>query len=278
MQLSRRLPLLSAIVKGLTGRWPVVLAAMVALITFAVATPDGLLSKLDLVGYAVCHRIPSRSFAIAGRQLPLCARCTGTFVGALLGLTGQSLILRRHRAAAFPSPSVIVFLVGFFLIWAFDGLNSYMTLVNGPHLYEPRNWLRLSTGALQGLVLSALVYPAFNLTLWRYPSNQPAIRNPGELGVLVLLEGCLVGLVLTQHWLLLYPLALLSAAGVLTMLSIVNATLALLIVRRENTADTWQDTLGPLLIGLTISIVQVGAIDLIRYSLTGTFQGIYPLH
>ncbi len=269
--------MLSAIIKGVTGRWPFVLAAMVALITFAVATPDGLLSKLDLVGYAVCHRIPSRSFAIAGRQLPLCARCTGTFVGALLGLAGQGLILRRHRAAAFPSPSVLVFLVGFFLIWAFDGLNSYMTLVNGPHLYEPRNWLRLSTGALQGLVLSALVYPAFNLTLWRHPSNQRAIRHPGELGVLVLLEGCLVSLVLTRHWLLLYPLALLSAAGVLTMLGIVNATLALLIVRRENTADTWQDAIGPLLIGLTISIVQVGVIDLIRYSLTGTFQGVFPL-
>jgi Predicted membrane protein len=278
MQPFHRPPLLSVIIKGVIGRWPVVLAAMVVLITFAVVTPDGLLTKLDLVGYAVCHRIPSRSFAIAGRQLPLCARCTGTFVGALLSLAGQGFILRRHRAAAFPSPSVIIFMVGFFLIWACDGLNSYMTLVNGPHLYEPRNWLRLSTGALQGLVLGALVYPAFNLTLWRHPSNQCAIRNPAELGVLVLLEGCLVGLVLTQHRLLLYPLALLSAAGVLTMLSIVNATLALLIVHRENTADTWQDAIGPLLIGLTISIVQVGAIDLIRYSLTGTLQGIPPLH
>ncbi|MCX7681378.1 MAG: DUF2085 domain-containing protein, partial [Anaerolineae bacterium] len=188
-------------------------AATVALVMFILATPDSLLTKLDLVGYAVCHRISERSFAIAGRQLPLCARCTGTFIGALVGLAGQGVVLRRRRAAGFPPLSVIILLAGFVLMWAFDGFNSYMTLVQGPHLYEPRNWLRLSTGALQGLTLSALVYPVFNLTLWRHPPAQRAISNLGELGVLLLLEGGLIGLVLTQHWLLLYPLALLSAAG-----------------------------------------------------------------
>lgn len=31
-----------------------------------------------------CHQIPERSFFIAGRQFPLCARCTGIFTGILL--------------------------------------------------------------------------------------------------------------------------------------------------------------------------------------------------
>ncbi|MDW7990671.1 MAG: DUF2085 domain-containing protein, partial [Anaerolineae bacterium] len=44
-------------------------------------TPPGLLTKTDCIGVAVCHRIPSHSFHIGGRQLPLCARCTGTFPG-----------------------------------------------------------------------------------------------------------------------------------------------------------------------------------------------------
>ena len=31
-----------------------------------------------------CHQIPERSFFIAGRQLPLCARCTGILTGFIM--------------------------------------------------------------------------------------------------------------------------------------------------------------------------------------------------
>ena len=135
---------------------------MAASLVFLIATPGGLLTKANMIGYAVCHRIESHSFTIAGRQLPLCARCSGTFIGALTGFFGQAVVLRRRRTAEFPPPLIIVILVGLTLLWATDGFNSYMTLLNGPHLYEPQNWLRLTTGALNGLTMSALVYPVFN--------------------------------------------------------------------------------------------------------------------
>ncbi|MGI6151328.1 MAG: DUF2085 domain-containing protein [Christensenellales bacterium] len=35
-------------------------------------------------GFLGCHQRPDRSFFIRGRQLPLCARCTGIFVGYLV--------------------------------------------------------------------------------------------------------------------------------------------------------------------------------------------------
>ncbi len=256
--------------------WLVVLLAIVTLVTFVVATPGGLLSEADMVGYAVCHRIAERSFVIAGQQLPLCARCTGTFIGALVGFFGQAVVLRRRRAAEFPAPFVLAVLIGFSLLWATDGLNSYMTLIHGPHVYEPRNWLRLTTGALQGLTMSALVYPVFNFTLWRNPTSERTIRNLRELGVLILLQVGLIGLVLTEWDFLLYPLALLSAAGVLTLLTCINSMLVLMLIRRENMVNTWRGSIIPLLAGLTLSIIQVGAIDLIRYVLTGTLEG-FPL-
>ena len=37
-------------------------------------------------GSIVCHQIPERSFHIAGVQLPVCARCTGLYAGALAGV------------------------------------------------------------------------------------------------------------------------------------------------------------------------------------------------
>ncbi len=248
-----------------------------ALVMFIVATPGGLLDKADMVGYAVCHRIGSHSFTIGGRQLPLCARCTGNFIGALVGFLGQVVVLRRRRASEFPPAFIIVILVGFTLLWASDGLNSYMQLVGGPHLYEPRNWLRLTTGALNGLTMSALIYPVFNFTLWRRPSPERTIRSLRDLGVLVLLEAGLVGLTLTEWPFLLYPLALLSALGVLTMLTSVTSMLVVMLVRRENMVETWREAIIPLLAGFTVALIQVGVIDWMRYALTGTLDGIPPL-
>jgi len=230
-----------------------------------------------MVGYAVCHRIPSHSFFFAGRQLPLCARCTGTFIGALTGLLGQALVLRRRHASEFPPPLVLVILAGFTLSWAGDGLNSYLNLIGGPYLYEPRNWLRLTTGALNGLMMSALVYPVFNFTLWRNPALERNIRSLRDLGVLVLIQAGLVGLVLTGWPILLYPLALSSALGVLFLLTLVNSMLVLMLVRRENVVETWREAAIPLLAGFTVALVQIGAIDWVRYALTGTLSGMPPL-
>jgi uncharacterized membrane protein len=257
--------------------WLIVALAAATVATFLVITPGGFLDKMDMCGYAVCHRIRARSFIIAGRQLPLCARCSGTFIGALVGFLGQAVVLRRRRAAEFPSPLVLAFLIGFSLLWAVDGLNSYMTLINGPHLYEPQNWLRLATGSLHGLTMSAFVYPVLNFTLWQDPPPDRTIRNLRELGVLLLLEAGLVGSVLTQRDFLLYPLALLGAAGVLTLLTCINSMLLLMITRRENMVDTWRASIIPLLAGLTLSLIQVGVIDIIRYAFTGTLMGIPPL-
>jgi uncharacterized membrane protein len=43
---------------------------------------------LYAVGSVICHQLPDRSFFIDGRQLPVCARCTGLYLGGLFGLAG----------------------------------------------------------------------------------------------------------------------------------------------------------------------------------------------
>ena len=249
-----------------------------ALVAFALATPPGLLSKADMVAYAVCHQIGSHSFVIAGTQLPLCARCTGTFLGALVGLLGQGFVLQRRRAAAFPPPGVLTILVIFTILWAADGLNSYLALVGGPHGYEPTNELRLVTGALNGLTMSALVYVVVNVSLWKCPMEVPNIRGWRDLGLLLLLEAGLVGVVLSRQGFLLYPIALLSAAAVLTLLTSVNTVIAVILLGRENSVENWREALFPIAVGFLLCLVQIAVIDLLRYRLTGTLQGIPSLH
>src|SRR5512140_590862 len=74
-----------------------ILASAVILALFFSA-PGTLLDKADRAAYAVCHRIGERSFTVAGRQLPLCARCSGTYLGALAAFI--VLVLRGRGLAA----------------------------------------------------------------------------------------------------------------------------------------------------------------------------------
>ena len=169
-------------------------------------------------------------------------------------------------------------LVGFVLLMAVDGVNSYISLLPiGTSLYEPTNTLRLITGALNGLAMSAIVYPAINSTLWRDPTAERAIGAWKDLLVLLVLEAGTVGLVLTRWGPLLYPIATMSALGVLALLSSANSVLILTITNRENRAAGWRQAAIALLAGLTASLVEIGVIDIIRYRLTGTFWGIPPL-
>ena len=99
-------------------------------------TPEGLLGKADAIGYAVCHRIDTRSFHLGDHQMPLCARCSGMYLGAVLGLTYQAITSRRK--AGVPPWRVMVFLGIFVLAFILDGANSFFSFFPSEiSLYEP---------------------------------------------------------------------------------------------------------------------------------------------
>jgi len=256
----------------------IALLALLATTAFLIAMPGGLLGAADMIAYGVCHRIASHSLTIGGRQLPLCARCTGTFSGALTGLLGQALVLRRGKASRFPPTAIIVLTALFIATMAADGLNSYISLIpNVPYLYEPRNWLRLLTGSLNGLAMSTLIYPIFNATLWLAPTQERTIRDMRDLTILLILGLAVAVIILTGWPQLLYPIALTSVAGILVLLTAINTMIFTMIIQRENVIENWRQAIVPVLAGLTISLFQIGVIDLLRFALTGTLNGIPTL-
>ena len=261
-------------------RWHLWLAiALVcgALIPLLIITPADPLERAGLVCSAVCHRYAGHTIEFAGTLLPLCARCTGTFLGSLLGLIGQVVVLRRRRASSFPSTGILVTLIGFSLLWAFDGLNSMLELRSGVSLYTPRNELRLVTGALHGLTMSGLILPLFNFALLVDPPDERAIRGWRDLGVLVALAAGLVALVLSDWAPMLYPLALLSAVGVLTMLTLINSVLVMMVARWENRYHSLREAAVPLLLGFIVTLVQIALLNLVRYAVIGDLAGMTDL-
>jgi uncharacterized membrane protein len=258
------------------ARWPRLTAALVALsgfiiLCFVQVPPSTVLGKADVVGYAICHRIPERSFFLDGRQFPLCARCTGTFLGAVVGLTAM-LLLRRHRASRLPSVPILGILVLFVGLWAFDGLNSYLTFFPGaPSLYEPQNWLRLTTGMLNGLALITFVFPIFNFTLWRSTTGERVLKDVWELLMLLPVVAILILIIQSGIEPLLYPLAILSSAGVVMMLVLLNTMIASVVLGREGYAQTWLQALVPLTVGTGLAVLQMTAMVLLRAYLTTRF-------
>ncbi len=247
----------------------VALALVLFFLLFPAPFPLG---KVDVVAYAVCHRIPERSFFVGGRQLPLCARCTGTFLGLLLTLVTLTAA-GRARAGRLLPPRLLVVLGLFIGLWAFDGFNSYLAFYpNLPHLYEPQNWLRLTTGMLNGIALGSIVMMLSGLSLWSAPRPEPVLRGLGELAGLVLLGGLLIGLVLTAPPWLFYPLALTSTLGVVVMLTSVNTIIVLIVTHRENTLRRWRDVAWPALVALALSLVVVMGISAGRAALTSALD------
>jgi uncharacterized membrane protein len=239
-------------------------------------TPPGVLGKADAIGYAICHRIDDHSFhlGLGGAAMPLCARCTGTYLGAVLGLVIMAAMKRARMGALSPVP-VLVTLVAFIGIMGIDGVNSLASLFpNLPHLYQPQNWLRLVTGMFEGIALIALVYPIFNQTLWKNWEDRPALSNFRELGVIAAVAVVLIGLVLTDNPWVLVPLALVSVAGVLLMLTLLDTIILLIITRQENRVESWTGAVFPLFSGATLALLQIALIDAARFAVFQSWGGL----
>jgi uncharacterized membrane protein len=234
-------------------------------------TPPGLLGKADAVGYAVCHRISTHSLFFGDRQMPLCARCSGMYLGAILCLLFQTA---QGRRGSLPSKGAFALFALAVLAFGLDGVNSYLHFFpQAPSLYQPQNWLRFITGAGMGITIIAFLLPIFHQTFWTTWDTRPALGNWKQMLGLIILTGGLAGLVLSGNPLILFPLALLSSAGVLMILTMVYSMVLLMLFKSENRFERLSQIWLPVLAGLTLAMIQIGAMDLGRFLLTGTWSG-----
>lgn len=264
------------------SRFLVPLAAILVFAVWFSFTPPGLLGKADAVGYAICHRIDERSFQIGERQLPLCARCTGEFYAAGIALLFFTIV--SPRKSGMPGWKLGAPLLFFLAAFGIDGTNSFLYLFKQtaggaldhiPNLYLPNNTLRLLTGSGMGIALASILYPAFNQSAWKNADPDRALSWK-KLGILIG-SILLVDLaVLTESPVILYPIAFLSVLGVLALLVIVFSMVWILIMRQENDFVALQQMWLPFLAGITLAFLMIGAIDLLRFQLTGTW-GAFPL-
>jgi len=260
-------PMRRALIIGFLG-----IAVLALLISWLILTPPGLLGKADAFGYSVGHQAPARSFDIGGRPFPLCARCSGTFLGALLGLAYLSTLGRK---AGLPPIRIAALLMVFLGAFAVDGLNSFVRLIPGlPNVYTPHNWLRLLTGTGVGLGIASILLPVVHQSFWTTYEDTPLLATWKQTGILLGLAALLDLALLSDNALILYPLAVLSGLAIPIILTIVYTVLWVLVTKQENRYHRLKDLWLPALAGFLTAMLQISLIDAGRYWLMGTWAGI----
>jgi len=261
------------------GRWSVLIAVLAGLAAWMYVAPPGLMGKLDAIGYAVCHRLESHSLKIGDLQMPLCARCTGEFNAAALALIFQALV--SPRQSRLPSRGVLIVLAALFLAFALDGSNSYLALLRSaepgtlsglPSLYTTNGVTRVLTGSGMGLVLGSVLYPMYNQSVWQTPGHERALpwRKFGALAAILAVVDLAI---LSESPWVLYPVAVLSALGILSLLTIIFSIVWITIMRQDNLFFNVRQLWLPAAAGLTLALVMIIGIDLIRLNLTHTWGG-----
>ena len=249
--------------------WLAVLSGLccIGILALLVFLPgSSFLDKLRWLVSGICAQLPSHSFYPGGERLPLCARNTGIYLGfmvTLLTLYGS----QRGRVQQLPRWPIVLLLVGGGLAMVLDGFNSLLLDLSLPHLYQPDNFLRLGTGLIMGLAVAALTLPMLNRLFWCEFNEQRSI--PSWRVLLLLLPGLVLSFsaVASQNALLLYPLALLSTAGVVTVVSSINLIVVVAIAKRDQTFLHYRELVPFFSIALLFALVELLLLAQLKFSL-----------
>lgn len=249
------------------SRWlPPVICLVIAFLFLLY--PASLQQKLFAIPYGLDPQRPSHSYFLGGQQLPLEARKTGMF-GGFIVVYLFLLATGHQRAASFPPARMMIVLVGFIALMGLDGLNATFFDLGWPHLYEPSLRLRLATGLLTGLSMAALLVPALNGSLWREISDDAPLSTPQRLAPALALMGGFFLLVDARPGILYYPIGLVSVAGLLAEMIVLNMVFVLALTRRAGQAESTRDALPVAVAGLLLSICELALMSVVRYQVLG---------
>jgi uncharacterized membrane protein len=98
-------------------------------------------------GSLVCHQLPTRSFHLWSVPLPVCARCTGIYLGAAIAAVVASRRSRQVASGTFWRSALIIAAMPTAATLGYEWMTAQ----------PPANWIRASTGVPLGAVVALIV-------------------------------------------------------------------------------------------------------------------------
>jgi|GEM_PF-972313 len=115
---------------------------------------EEVISIFNFIGSLVCHQNLERTLQISGNYLPVCARCTGAYMGLLLGYVLLP-ILSKREAKGPPNLYMSLLMLLPLLVDSFGQALGFWASLND---------LRLATGLLFGVASAPLMVYALSLS------------------------------------------------------------------------------------------------------------------
>lgn len=245
----------------------ILIAAIVLGMIWLHDTPPDTYQKIFAVGSTVCHQIPSHSFQSPPIQFPLCARCAGLYLGSFIGL---GYFFTQGKKSASPPKAIMLFLAALFLLWAGDGLNSFISDFRGqPFLYQTSNVTRLITGFGMGLTMSTALATLFNITIWKDSQNTAILGSPWQVIGYLALSTALGTVLISSKGNLFSLLAYISIGTVIVIISMLYTIFWVIMTRKEMQFTTFRPLGIYLLAGFGTAVGQILLLYFLRQSLLG---------
>jgi len=135
---------------------------------------------IEKIGFSVCHQLPAKSLNIGGIYLPICARCSGIYIGFFIAAL-ILFIMFRKKESNLPPIYILVILCLFIFSTVVDGILSYFG-----H-FETNNNIRFITGFLCGSSIMAIIYPVFVYQYYKKPKDKRIFTSPVKFIIYILL-------------------------------------------------------------------------------------------
>lgn len=233
----------------------VVMAALGISLNWLHLTPGGFFEKGMMIGSSVCHQIGSHSLILEGVQFPLCARCTGLYLGCFIALLYFST---QGKKSGLPSRPFLLILLVLALAWGTDGLNSFISdFVEKPFLWATTNTTRLVTGFGMGLVLSTALKTLFNLTIWKDVQKEPLLNSAIQLGAYTLTATGLAFLLFSKNIVIFKTLAGIAVITILVVITMLYTIFWVIVTRKDNSFENLRALIIFLLAGFASALLQI---------------------
>jgi len=191
---------------------------------------------LNYIGGLICHQAAERTIQFGDNLLPLCARCTGIYLGFLIGVVYQ-FIFWQTRLKELPSLKILLASALLLVFLIMDSSGSFL------NLWTSSNLMTLTLGLLGGSSIALLLFPVFNFSLFKSSKKDTGIRKIAEYsGLLVLLSAGLL-MILSGSSIFYSFIAIASIAGIILLYLMLNITIAAQIAEKIiSKKKNWQST------------------------------------
>jgi len=240
-----------------------------------IVAPWDLDEKLALALSGVCAQRPGHSFLVQGAPLALEARMLGIF-GGFATATAVAWLAGGWRRAELPRGWLAAAFALMIVALGVDGVNALLYDAGIARLYVPSNELRLVTGLLCGVALSAFIAPVVSWAFWRQRDSAPLLASRTDLIRIMVFIGALGLLVVSgvPGRGILSIIALLSAAGSFWL---VNTYLSVILWQGAGTADDWGDLAWSGAVGFLLTAGELAGLAALRGWAETSFGFVYSI-